>query len=283
MKSLLILGIVGVLIALMVQFPHTMLSPGELVTGHQKLNNDCFSCHEPFGGVTNEKCIACHKLSEIGATSKDPAINLKEKVLFHQKLQTQDCKSCHTDHQGMTPASSISTFKHEMLESKVMDNCVSCHLNPADNLHKQVTNACKNCHNTEGWKNAVSFNHDMIQGADKNNCASCHQGPKDTFHQSFKDNCNQCHSTNKWKPASFDHDAYFVLDKDHNAACTTCHTNNNFAAYTCYGCHEHTVQNIKAEHDEERIFNIRNCVSCHKSADEREGEGSEGGGDDDDD
>ena len=85
MKSLLIVGIVGVLIALMVQFPHTMLSPGELTQGHQDLSNDCFSCHTAFGGIENDKCIACHKLSEIGLNPQNGmnTVAADTKILFH--------------------------------------------------------------------------------------------------------------------------------------------------------------------------------------------------------
>jgi hypothetical protein len=65
-----------------------------------------------------------------------------------------------------------------------------------------------------------------------------------------------------------------VLDKDHNAACTTCHTTSDRRQYTCYGCHEHTEANIRAKHIREGILNFTNCVSCHKSA---HGEAKEGG------
>ena len=61
MKNLILFAIVGALIWLMIQFPHTMLNPGELVQAHQKLNSKCLDCHQPLKGISNEKCIACHK------------------------------------------------------------------------------------------------------------------------------------------------------------------------------------------------------------------------------
>jgi len=57
-------------------------------------------------------------------------------------------------------------------------------------------------------------------------------------------------------PATFDHNQYFVLDRDHNARCVTCHLGNDYKRYTCYGCHEHTPDNIRREHIEEASVNL---------------------------
>jgi hypothetical protein len=321
MRNLIILGIVAGIILLIVKFPHTMISPGELVDGHQKLNNDCFACHAPFGGIENDKCIACHKLNEIGIDTLNT--NSSNKGLFHEKLANQSCTDCHADHKGINPATVLGGFKHTLLAEKVINDCVSCHQKPTDNLHDQLSNTCKNCHNTDAWKSGVKFDHNMLTNtdknncvachnkpsdrlhqplsnacsschqtdswksgvkfdhnmltvADKNNCASCHQKPKDSFHASLKDNCNACHSTDKWTPANFEHDSYFVLDRNHNASCTTCHKGKGYETYTCYGCHEHTVNNILSEHREEGISNINNCVSCHRSGNEHDIESGEG-------
>src|SRR6188768_370309 len=69
MKKLIVLGIAIGCIVLMYHFPHAMLNPGELVDGHQKLNENCLACHNPFWGISNEKCITCHKLADIGKDS----------------------------------------------------------------------------------------------------------------------------------------------------------------------------------------------------------------------
>ena len=78
-----------------------------------------------------------------------------------------------------------------------------------------------------------------------------------------------------WKPATFDHDKYFVLDRDHKATCETCHNNNDYSRYTCYGCHEHRPDKVREEHVEEGIQDFENCVECHRNASEeprRQGE-----------
>lgn len=274
MKTLLLLVITVVLIWLIVQYPHAMINPGELSANHQDLNEKCNSCHKPFWGISNDNCISCHKLSEIGKDSlnlNDPNSGSK-KILFHDKLSDQKCASCHSEHNGLKPESPLSNFNHALLSGQLISNCNSCHDRPADNLHKQLSSTCSNCHNTEGWKSSVKFDHNMLQGADKNNCASCHQKPNDLYHQTFNDNCNKCHTTNKWVPSSFDHSAFFLLDRDHNAKCNLCHTDNNFSTYTCYGCHEHSQSNIMNEHDEVNTGNINDCVSCHKSGNKGDAE-----------
>lgn len=277
MKNLFFLGITLAIIWLLVQFPHTMLNPGELTAGHQDSKENCFSCHEPFWGIAKDKCISCHKLSDIG---KD-TLNLNsenKKILFHEKLVNQKCNSCHTDHKGIKPEEPISSFSHELISGATISDCKSCHSQPTDNLHSNLSASCINCHNTTGWKSNVRFDHNMLQGIDKNNCSTCHQKPDDSFHKLIEENCTKCHSTNKWIPSSFDHSSYFSLDKNHNAKCNVCHTNNNFSSYNCYGCHEHTQGNIIGKHSEEEISDINNCVSCHKSGSEHDIEKNENPG-----
>jgi hypothetical protein len=278
------LGIAGVFISLMFLFPHTMINPGELVKGHQDLSQKCASCHQPFFGTPNNRCIACHKLDEIGIKADS---SVTKKIGFHASLDAQQCAECHVEHKGMEPDSSNRVFRHTLLDAKTMKQCGSCHDNPADSLHIQFTAECSKCHTTEGWKSSARFDHELIVTSDKNHCSSCHKQPKDTFHGSFKDECSKCHSTNHWKPSTFDHSTYFVLDEEHNTDCKTCHQNNDYGKYTCYGCHEHTQNNIQSEHDEEGITDLNDCVRCHKSADKddikMEGHGkSESDNEDDD-
>ncbi len=273
MKKALILFVIIATVALTYLYPHRMINPGELSQGHQNLDNKCLSCHQPFWGISNDKCISCHKLATIG---KDTLFALdtltnKNKVLFHESFINQDCIACHTDHKGVDPKLSLGKFEHSLITKPVLNNCVSCHKSPDNELHKQLTTDCKSCHNTSDWKAAKTFNHELITGLNKNNCISCHQSPKDEFHQSVKTNCNECHTTQKWLPSTFNHSSFFVLDKDHSPnKCSTCHVNNDFKTYTCYGCHEHSEAKIRSEHLEEGIRDFQDCVLCHKSADEHD-------------
>lgn len=77
--------------------------------------------------------------------------------------------------------------------------------------------------------------------------------------------CNQCcHGQERWKPATLDHDKLFVLDRDHDGECATCHRNNEFSRYTCYGYHEHSPAKVRAEHVKEGIPVFENCMECHR-------------------
>lgn len=216
------LAVVTILVFL---YPRMMVAPGKLINAHQPLSADCFACHTPLAGVSNERCMVCHKLSDIGrlTTTGKAIAEPHVSTPFHQKLIAQDCLACHVDHAGVQRLKPKGHFDHVLLQADVRDQCEGCHKSPADSLHQQISG-----------------------------------------------NCRQCHAQNKWMPATFDHAKYFVLDRDHNTSCATCHVDNNYQRYTCYGCHEHTTQNIRSEHSEEGIKNFDNCVECHRSANEHD-------------
>lgn len=273
MKHLIILGIIAGIIMLMVIYPHTMLNPGELTQGHQDLSNNCFSCHTPFNGIENNKCIACHKLSEIGLNPSDGKDTMagKAKILFHEKLSNQSCITCHTDHEGLEPEKLLAGFKHNLLSETIVSNCVSCHLKPADDLHQQLNTTCKACHNTEDWKRTVKFDHNMLTVSDKNNCVACHQKPADKLHKPLSSSCIDCHSSDKWTPATFDHDLLSTVDKNN---CASCHENPSDAFHrslkdNCSQCHS-TDKWVPANFDHNAYFVLdsdhnASCNTCHKS------------------
>ncbi len=262
MKTKLIYFVITIAIVMaVIAFPHKMISPGNLYQAHSDLKNDCLACHKIFSGTPNENCISCHKVSEIGKKNN--------KISFHKNLQNQDCISCHSDHKGLNPKMSLKKFNHILLDENNKNQCISCHFQPKNKLHSQVTNSCVSCHSTTSWTLLTSFDHAKIKGAIRTNCLACHQSPKDNFHSNSKtNNCVSCHSLNQWKPSTFNHDKSFVLDENHNINCITCHTNNDFKSYTCFGCHEHTLNNIRREHVEEGISNFDNCVKCHRNGNE---------------
>ncbi len=260
----------AVLIALVFAYPHLMVSPGALMSGHSTLARDCFACHAPLRGVASDRCITCHAVSDIGLrTTKGVVLPSRTvKTSFHQSLIEKDCVACHSDHADpkLTKRSS-KPFSHALLRTDVRERCGSCHTAPSDKIHRDLTVSCNQCHTAAHWKPAT-FDHALLAKDVLNRCEGCHKPPADKLHNQFKDNCVSCHATKAWKPATFDHDKYFVLDRDHNATCATCHSTGDYKKYTCYGCHEHTVENIRRKHVKEGITNYENCVECHRSADE---------------
>lgn len=192
----------------------------------------------------------------------------------HKQLET-DCFACHlawrgsaakrcivchtpndigrvtTTGQPIVRAKTVVPFHQELIE----DNCTACHIDHAGTKRYQ-------------WQGR--FDHALLKGAARERCATCHQSPKDNLHQQIDGNCGKCHSQDKWTPATFDHDQHFVLDRDHNDRCVTCHVRNDYSRYTCYGCHEHSLGKIRREHIEEGISNFDDCVECHRSADKHD-------------
>ncbi len=282
---------VAVLIALAFVYPEFMVSPGKLSAGHAALGEDCFACHQPFKGASETRCQSCHKLEDIGVkdTRGKPVVRNRVKSAFHGALQGHDCMACHTVHQGSKLThSDIRKFSHAMLPVEVRSECASCHVKPANALHKPLTGNCNACHSSSAWKPA-QFSHAALAKPALAQCQTCHRKPNDRMHGQFNGGCASCHGTTAWEPSTFRHNRYFVLDKNHNTDCATCHAvskdafgTTDFKRYTCYGCHEHSADRIRAKHLEEGIRDFSNCVKCHREPQrEPEGEGRSGKGDDD--
>ncbi|MEJ2758482.1 MAG: cytochrome c3 family protein [Anaerolineales bacterium] len=222
-------------------------------THNASFAQDCQSCHavdKPANHYPGQ-CSACHSTNAWKPASFD-----------HQVAGATDCQSCHAvdkpanHYSGQcsachsTNAWKPASFNHQVAGAT---DCISCHSNkkPANHFSGQ----CSACHSTNAWKPA-SFNHKVAGATD---CISCHSGNKPANH--FSGQCSQCHSTNAWKPASFKHD--FPLNHGGaNSQCTLCHTNNNYNAYTCFGCHEHDPARMQDKHKEVSNYS-NNCIQCH--------------------
>ena len=197
-------------------------------------------------------------------------------VSAHGELAT-DCFACHAPLRGAAP-----------------DRCMTCHALPDIGLktskgtpipqkslktsfHQELLEQnCMACHTDHqgpklAQRSRKPFSHALLREPVREQCQSCHKSPADGLHRQLTGNCKQCHTQEAWKPATFDHEKLFLLDRDHNTTCVTCHTNNDYSRYTCYGCHEHRPDKVRREHIKEGIQNFENCVECHRSAEEEPG------------
>jgi len=216
MKIFYILLAIGFAIFLIIKFPHATINPGELVESHQKLNNECLSCHKPFGGIASEKCISCHSLKDIGKNN----LGKDTKPLFHQHLSNQKCSSCHSEHQGLIPEHRIGGFKHELLSPTIVNNCISCHKKPKDNFHKAINDNCNKCHSTSKWMPS-SFDHSAYFILDQNHqttCITCHSNKN---YSSFT--CYGCHEHTERKIIA-EHSEEGIYNISN---CTSCHKSGN--------------------------------------------------------
>ncbi|MDP6342043.1 MAG: cytochrome c3 family protein [Alphaproteobacteria bacterium] len=170
-------------LAIVLWAPDALVNPGALIKGHDKIAGDCFKCHTPLLGPSNGKCVACHKVTEIG-------LKKAKKVRFHQLLTEQRCTGCHTDHVGKAAAKATRTFDHGLLEPAWRTSCHECHAKPADTLHKNVAVRCQSCHVPDKWRPAT-FDHRRYFRFDRDHpddCGSCHLGDRyDRY------TCYDCH------------------------------------------------------------------------------------------
>lgn len=189
----------------------------------------------------------------------------------------ENCSSCHTPFRGATAEKCVSCHAVADIGIRTTTGAKLSGQSTRPVFHQALsTQACLSCHTEHPGANPVapkpSFSHALLNETMRNQCSSCHVPPADALHADKSANCATCHSQNGWKPATFDHDRFFPLIGPHKATCATCHTKSDFSTYTCFSCHEHEPGRVRAQHLEEGIRNIDNCVACHRSGEEGEGE-----------
>ena len=181
-----------ILLLLAILLPNLMISPGKPIDAHAELATDCFACHTALIGSSPDKCIACHKVAEIGLkTTKGLAISSERKnVAFHQKLIEEDCIACHSDHKGVKAFRPISQFSHQLLEPALQEKCDSCHQNPGDALHQKINGNCGQCHSEDAWIPAT-FEHEKYFRFDRDHNAECETCHIDSDYNNYT--CYGCH------------------------------------------------------------------------------------------
>ena len=288
---------------------HASLGAGET------MNAKCLSCHGDIrselgdstalhGGLANARlCLACHtehggptaSLVRSGAGAADHE-RLGFSLVAHQRTHEGRGFLCGDCHGG-------GSFRFDP------GRCENCHRSyqapfMAEHL-KAWGSHCMACHEGTDRFSPGRFSHDSTRFAltgahERLECARCHQGARavadlgtasrecvgchrtdDVHRGEFGADCRACHATVAWKPTSFRHSFPIAHGRRGSVACRACHEpGRKFSEYTCYGCHEHTPERIAGKHSEEGISGARldDCVRCHATGREKEGEGREGDG-----
>lgn len=237
-------------------FPHERL--GFALAAHQETAGGReFTCSDCHGGdsfrFAQSTCATCHADYQAAFVAR------------HVREWGEGCMACHDG------VDRFSGFRHDSLAFRLTGshpevNCVQCHA-PVREL--------------AAFANAPET------------CVGCHR-PDDPHRGSYGPDCAACHTTERWDDATFRHT--FPLDHggEGAVACLTCHQDMaarpsdgrggagtpSFRTYTCYGCHVHAPAIIREEHLDEGIRDFRDCVSCHATGQEREGDRGRGGRDD---
>lgn len=187
----------------------------------------------------------------------------------HADLAT-DCFACHAPWRGVASQRCVSCHKLADIGLRTTTGASLAQAGVKTAFHQELmTHDCVACHSDHAGlkltqRSRKPFSHALLRASAQQQCAACHKAPADALHRRIEGSCAQCHTQSHWKPATFDHAKRFVLDRDHDTTCVTCHANNDYSRYTCYGCHEHTPAKVRAEHEEEGIRDFENCVECHR-------------------
>ena len=225
-----------------------LLSPGPLAKDHRKIDGDgnCSKCHVRGKGVTNTRCLDCHKV--LGK-------RVRAKKGFHGRKASRRCVSCHKDHLGLNaalvrwPGGSAKRFSHNQAGYTLRG------------AHREVK--CRDCHQTKRITDSAARKINGTYLGLPRDCATCHR-PDNPHGEEFKgQKCTDCHSEKNWKASTqFDHDKTdFPLKGQHQQArCESCHTEGHFkgAPSDCVGCHERP-------HPASTNFS-NSCESCHTPA-----------------
>ncbi|MEK8030190.1 cytochrome c3 family protein [Ideonella sp. DXS29W] len=209
------------------------LSPGPVIRGHAKWEDQCASCHVRFDRAGQDaRCLDCHK---------DVAADLKNHTGWHGRQKPQPCRSCHTDHKGRDMQ--IAPLDRKAFDHRSTDW-------PLREAHARV-NDCAKCHVAgQRWREAPQ------------DCAACHR--RDDVHKGqLGAKCADCHTETRWADTRFDHSTTrFALSGQHaSAKCTACHRPGQpytSAPDSCQGCHKD--DDFRKGH--KGRFGDR-CDSCH--------------------
>lgn len=250
----------------------SLVMPGEVISGHEKIETKCSSCHELFSSNgQNKLCLDCHE---------DTAKDIKRKKGYHgnnKSIRNASCKSCHTEHKGRDAdviKLDTATFNHNLTDFRLKGKhrvieCKSCH--KKDKPYREAKSGCNSCHKEDNPHKKA-------------------KAKKDTFKK-----CLSCHQEKSWHNIKFDHDkkTKFKLTGSHSEAlCQSCHINEKYikTPKTCYSCHKsddvHDGDNgdkcekchntkqwgkISFNHDKDTSFKLRfkhkktPCSTCHKN------------------
>lgn len=212
------------------------LSPGPVIKGHAKVEDQCQRCHVRFDRAAQDgKCLDCHE---------DVARDLKARSGWHGQQPPQACRGCHTDHKGRDAV--VAPLDTRRFDHRATDW-------PLRGAHARVTE-CAACHRPgQRWREAPQ------------DCVACHRND-DTHRGKLGPRCADCHTDTRWTETRFDHAGtrFPLLGKHRDATCDSCHRRgepHDAAPEACIGCHrdDDMKRGHKARYGER-------CDTCHDAS-----------------
>jgi hypothetical protein len=214
--------------------------------------------------------IALNLLALVGLAFLYPQLMISPGALTpaHAHLATT-CFDCHSPLRGADGARCVQCHSVRDIGLRTTLGSPIKRATVKSSFHQAlITQDCLACHGEHqmAQRGHKPFSHSLLRAEIRGGCQDCHRAPDNDLHRQIATGCGQCHGDRAWKPANFEHDKLFRLDSDHRVSCATCHIKGNYQRYTCYGCHEHSKTKVLAQHREEGISDIDNCVRCHRDA-----------------
>jgi thioredoxin reductase (NADPH) len=272
-RSLLIAGVAGLALLCALSFRRSY-QPGPLLEAHESLAGNCAACHQPWKGVRNQSCIACH--GDFTDMNPHGDVTLGDKsqgLLPGRKLtgfsDSLGCLSCHDEHRG------------RLVDIKVAAAfaCADCHEHPSI---AQVARHRKPMKRVAAVKHVMvkpfsHVGHGVLMSVDQLDCSTCHQlrptsrGKEVRFDVKWS-GCagSDCHATPQEDPLNLPAslgkapkligtlepswirhiNAVFTHSPAHlRYKCAECHTQiglskaqtdaNGLAVKRCFDCHAH--------------------------------------------
>lgn len=290
----------------MKKFPHAQAT-GFSLQAHQTTSDGvlftCAHCHQnKVSRFNRQTCQTCHQQLDVTF------------MQAHTETFGPECLACHDGVDAYGAAFNHNQTAFPLTGAHALNNCAACHRGMFTPAHLQATATncyachrdvdahqgrfgqnCEVCHTPTSWE-AVTFDHVQtafpLNGAHTrvaceachiNNtfagtpqtCNACHTEPASHLGL-FGTDCAGCHTAAAWTPAQFTGPHTFPINHGEggNNTCQTCHP-AGLQTYSCYECHEHRPAKIEEEHREEGIRDFQNCVQCHPTGREKEGEREE--------
>jgi hypothetical protein len=95
--------------------------PGPTSRGHHAFENKCEACHEPWKGVTNDRCLRCHEESLTAGEDAHPESKFADPRNADRVagLDARACATCHKEHDPARTRAGGVTLP--------ADFCAACH------------------------------------------------------------------------------------------------------------------------------------------------------------
>lgn len=187
----------------------------------------CRSCHPSAAQGSRDESAAA-----LAACTDCHGLQDAQFVTEHRAVMGEACLACHDGSDRLQGFDHAAVFPLEVKHARVA--CTKCHVN---NRFRDTPRDCVRCH------------------------------PDPAVHRGqFGANCAACHTAAGWRPARLLKHSFPLAhgNKSKESACKTCHP-TNYAAYSCYGCHDHSQAQMKQVHAKAGIRDIVKCSTCHRT------------------